>query len=207
MQIPFIKLSGAVVAIAALALVGAAAPASAAPAATASAAAVIVDPSTLTPEPPPGAICRAAGAQVICETSFEVHLVNEPAFELPCGLFYETVDDVRRGIRWYTDGLLTQRFVFQQAVGQWSLSPTGDGRVAEVTAHVSWRNTDVDPFAPEEEWPQTTVGMGLKIQADDGGIVYQEAGRWNPEGEYNGHLRFGAFDSPEAQASICSALT
>ena len=207
MQIPFMKLSGAVLAIAALALVGAVAPASAAPAAPASAAAVIVDPSTLTPEPPPGAVCRAAGVQVICQTSFESHVVNEPAFELPCGLVYDTADDVRRGIRWYTDGLLTQRYVFQQAVGHWSLSPTGDGRLAEVTAHVSWRNTDVDPFAPEEEWPQTTVGMGLKIQADDGGIVYQEAGRWNPEGEYNGHLRFGAFDSPEAQASICSALT
>lgn len=207
MKLSLAKSLGAGLAIAALALAGAVAPAAAAPAPRAPAAAVIVDPSTLTPAPPPGAICREAGAQVICETSFEVHLVNEPAFELPCGLFYETVDDVRRGIRWYTDGLLTRRSVFQQAVGQWSLSPTGEGRVAEVTAHVTWRNVDVDPFAPEETWPQITSGMGLKVQADDGGIVFQESGIGYPGGDYRGNQRFGEFGSPEALASICTALT
>jgi hypothetical protein len=169
--------------------------------------AATIDPSSLTPAPPPGAVCRDAGQQVICETSFEVHLVNEPAFELPCGLLYETIDDVRRGIRWYTDGLLTRRYVFQQAVGAWSLSPTGDGRHAELSAHVSWRNEDIDPFAPEEEWPQTLVGMGVRIMADDGGVVYQETGHWSPDGEHNGNQRFGSPDSPEAQASVCSALT
>lgn len=169
--------------------------------------AATVDPSTLTPAPPPGSVCRDAGQQVICETSFEIHTVNEPAFELSCGLFYETIDDVRRGIRWYTDGMLTRRFVFQQAVGSWSLSPSGDGRRVEVSAHASWRNDDIDPFAPEEEWPQTLVGMGLRIMADDGGVVYQETGRWSADGEHNGNQRFGPLDSPEAQASICSALT
>jgi hypothetical protein len=206
MRLPFTKSAGALLAVAALALAGAVSPAAAAPGSQVPAT-VIVDPSTLTPEPPPGAVCRQAGPQVICETSFEVHLVNEPAFELPCGVFYETVDDVRRGIRWYTDGLLTQRFVFQQAVGQWSLSPTGEGRVADVTAHVTWRNVDVDPFAPEDTWPQTTIGMGLKVQADDGGIVFQESGIGYPNGGFHGNQRFGQFGSPEALASICTALT
>jgi len=76
-----------------------------------------------------------------------------------------------------------------------------------ISAHASWRNEDIDPFAPEEEWPQTFVGMAWKIMADDGGVAYQETGRWSPDGGHNGNQRFGPLDSPEAQASICSALT
>jgi hypothetical protein len=77
-----------------------------------------VDPETLIPPPPPGSQCTATGAFIICATSFEVHTVNEPIldFDLPCGTIYETIDDVRRGIRWYDvdDLTIVKRLVFQQ---------------------------------------------------------------------------------------------
>ena len=59
-----------------------------------------------------------------------VDVVNETdhrGFGLPCGTLYETVYDLREGIRWYLDGKLVRRFVSQNAEGTWSLSPTGDG--------------------------------------------------------------------------------
>ena len=45
----------------------------------------IVDPSTLEPTPPPGAVCRADGPWTICQTTFLEEVVNEPVFDLPCG--------------------------------------------------------------------------------------------------------------------------
>ncbi|MGH3116449.1 MAG: hypothetical protein ACRDQ2_04945, partial [Gaiellales bacterium] len=61
------------------------------------AAGPIVDPSTLQPEPPPGAVCRADGPWTICQTTFLVDVVNEPIldFDLPCGTIYETIYDLR----------------------------------------------------------------------------------------------------------------
>jgi hypothetical protein len=41
------------------------------------AAGSIVDPSTLQP-PPPNAVCREDGRQVICDTFFVEEVVNEP---------------------------------------------------------------------------------------------------------------------------------
>ena len=50
-----------------------------------------VDPSTLTPEPPPGAECRATGNGVICDTVFDDSILTPvPVADLPCGTLYET---------------------------------------------------------------------------------------------------------------------
>ena len=129
------KLTGGVVA----ALVGAvliwmAAPAGAGP---------IVNPTALQPEPPLGAVCRADGPWTICQTTFLVDVVNEPIldFGLPCGTVYETIFDLREGIRWYLDGKLVKRFVSQNAEGTWSLSPTGAGPAVTVALHGTWRKS------------------------------------------------------------------
>src|SRR5688572_27672041 len=106
------------------------------------AAGPVVDPSTLQPEPPPGAVCRANGPWTICQTTFLVDVVNEPVvfLDLPCGTVYETIADVREGIRWYLDGKLVKRFVSQNAEGSWSLSPTGAGPVVKISLHANWRD-------------------------------------------------------------------
>jgi hypothetical protein len=170
-------------------------------------AAGVVDPSTLVPEPPPGATCRANGAGVICETTFDGSIQNEPAFTLPCGLVYETSDDVRRGIRWYVDGRLTQRFVFQNATGSWSLSPTGAGPLVTLIAHANWQNRDIDASAPEETWPMTTHGMLLRITGPDGRQILQYTGIERPDGSHSGLGQPPDIDSPAFQSAICNALT
>lgn len=165
-----------------------------------------VDPDTLTPPPPPGAACYEAGQQVICDTTFEVHLLNEPAFELPCGLLYETIDDVRRGIRWYSDSLLTKRLVFQQAAGFWTLSPDGSGPRVLISSHANWRNVGFDPTTPEEEWPTTFHGMQFQIKDEAGTVIFQISGRESPDG-FTGRGDFAEFESPELQERLCDALT
>jgi hypothetical protein len=167
----------------------------------------LIDPSTLFPEPPPGATCRANGAGVICETTFNGSVQNEPAFTLPCGLVYETSDDVRRGIRWYVDGRLTQRFVFQNATGSWSLSPTGAGPSVTLIAHDDWQNRDIDASAPGETWPTTTHGMLLRITGPDGRQLFQYTGIERPDGSHSGLGAPPDVDSPQFQSAICNALT
>src|SRR5262249_48514085 len=56
----------------------------------ASAGRPIPDPPVLQPPPPPGAVCRADGPHVICDTFLDTTLENEPVFDLPCGTVYET---------------------------------------------------------------------------------------------------------------------
>jgi hypothetical protein len=167
----------------------------------------LVDPSTLFPEPPPGAICRANGAGVICETTFNGSVLNEPAFPLPCGLIYESSDDVRRGVRWYVDGRLTQRFVFQNAAGSWSLSPTGDGPSVTLVAHDDWQNRSIDASTPEETWSTTSHGMILRITGPDGRPIFQYTGLEHPDGTHSGLGSWVDLDSPEIQSTICNALT
>ena len=83
-----------------------------------------VDPSTLTPEPPPGAECRATGNGVICDTVFDASIPTPlPVAELPCGTLHETNSDLRDGVRWHdAEGRLLERQVTQQLRGTWSLS-------------------------------------------------------------------------------------
>jgi len=77
-------------------------------------------------------------------------LAERTGVPTPCGLVYETADEVRRGIRWYVDGLLTRRFVFADDSGSWSLSPTGAGPAASWVGKGNWQNVDVDAEATEE---------------------------------------------------------
>jgi hypothetical protein len=165
-----------------------------------------VDPADVTPPPPPGATCKQAGRQVICQTSVEFHYQNQPAFELPCGLLYESIDDVRRGTRWYQDGLLTKRLVFQQARGSWSLAPNGAGPRLLIESHANWRNVDFDATAPEEEWPTTFHGLALQVKDEAGGIVFKFAGLETPE-RHSGIGSWEEFESPDVQARMCAALT
>jgi hypothetical protein len=167
-----------------------------------------VDPSTLVPEPPPGADCRSTGGgAVLCHTVFDASFQNEPAFVFPCGQVYESAQDVRRGTRWYDDGRLTRRFVFQAAAGSWSLSPEGSGPTVTWVAHDSWQNIDIDADAPEETWATTTHGMDFRVMGPSGSPLLHVAGLDLPTGEHRGTGDFATFESPEFQDAVCTALT
>ena len=57
-----------------------------------------VDPSTLTPPPPPGARCHTTGPdQVVCDTVLNETFENVPDFEAPCGMVYVSGTDFREG--------------------------------------------------------------------------------------------------------------
>jgi hypothetical protein len=166
-----------------------------------------VDPSTLTPEPPPGSSCRATGAGVVCATTFDATVENEPAFALSCGLVYESADDVRRGTRWYVDGRLTRRFVFQDASGSWSLSPTGAGPSVTWVAHANWQNVDIDADASEDTWPTVYHGMIFRLTGSDGQLIFQYSGLERPDGTHSGTGDWAEFESPAVDTAICDALT
>jgi hypothetical protein len=164
----------------------------------------LVDPSTLIPEPPPGAVCRADGQWIICHTSLSFAPLNEPGFELPCGLFYETGTDERRGIRWYTsDRLLARRFVSQDAETTWSLSPTGAGPFVTLIAHANWRNAYAVP-GDESTGPQITHGNEVTLKQQGGGVIAHIAGLDLSEFTHHGALRW--VDDPAVAASVCTAL-
>jgi hypothetical protein len=173
---------------------------SAAPAAAGSS----VDPDTLTPPPPPGATCQADGRFVICHTTFDVFLTNEPVFDLPCGTVYETSTDLREGIRWYLDGLLVKRLVFQQMDGSWSLSPTGSGPSVTIAAHANWSNLYAAP-GDESTGPQINHGDGFTASAPGFGVIVQLAGLDEADGTHHGTIRF--WDDPAVAAHLCEALT
>lgn len=169
------------------------------------AAGPLVDPSTLQPPPPPGAECRADGQWIICHTSLVLTPVNEPVAELPCGTVYETSTDVRRGIRWYnSDGKLVKRFVTQDLEGTWSLSPTGAGPTAKLSAHDNWRNVYAVP-GDESSGPTTFHGNGITVQAPGFGVIVHIAGLDLPDGTHRGVARI--FEDPEVAAELCAALT
>src|SRR5215207_11468731 len=90
-----------------------------------------IDPSTLQPPPPPDARCDPTGLYVICHTEIDFSVEAEPVTDLglPCGTVYFTATDVRRGLRFYENGLLVRRHVTAPAgvSGFISLSPTGEG--------------------------------------------------------------------------------
>jgi hypothetical protein len=165
-----------------------------------------VDPNTLIPPPPPGAECSATGAFVICHTDFVESALNEPIFDLPCGTIYETINDVRRGIRWYdsSDLMIVKRLVFQDAEGTWSLSPTGDGPTVMLTAHSNWRNLEFPDPLDESTWPTTFHGNGFTLQAPGFGVIAHIAGLDLPDGTHHGVAR--VIEDPTVAAELCSAL-
>jgi hypothetical protein len=166
----------------------------------------IVGPTALQPEPPPGAVCRADGSWTICQTTFDASHVNEPFpyLDLPCGTVYETVEDVRQGIRWYLDGRLVKRFVSQNAEGTWSLSPTGAGPTVTIELHASWRDEYAVP-GDESSASTTSHGSGFLVRASGFGVIAHIAGLDLPEGTHRGALRL--VDDPQEAERLCAALT
>jgi hypothetical protein len=191
-----ISLLAAIGAVAGGVLISMSAPAAAGP---------TVDPTTLEPVPPPGAVCRADGPWVICQTTFLLDLVNEPIadFDLPCGTLYETVYDLREGIRWYLDGKLVKRFVRQNAEGTWSLSPSGAGPTVKISFHVNWRNEYAVP-GDESSGTESLHGES-SVSAPGFGVIAHIAGLDLPDGTHRGVYRF--VDDPEVAARLCAALT
>jgi hypothetical protein len=186
-----------VIAVAGSTIILAAGPAAAGP---------VVDPSTLQPEPPPGAVCRANGPWTICQTTFLVDVVNEPIvfLDLPCGTVYETIVDLREGIRWYLDGKLVKRFVSQNAEGTWSLSPTGAGPTVKISLHANWRDEYAVP-GDESSGLTTFHGSGFTASAPGVGVLAHIAGLERPDGAHRGVFRI--IDDEEGAAKLCSALT
>jgi hypothetical protein len=164
-----------------------------------------VDPSTLQPQPPPGATCRLDGRFVICQTEFHEPFDAEPMFELPCGTVYQTSRDDREGIRWYEDGLLVRRFVSRHMSGYWTLSPTGEGPFVTISGHSNWR-TDYPIPGDEASERNTNHGLDLLAKAPDGGIIAQVTGVFFPDETHHGLFRIPEYD-PLVQAALCEALT
>jgi hypothetical protein len=177
--------------------VAGAAPASAGP---------TVDPSTLTPPPPPGAECRLDGQWGICQTSLVIERVNEPTeVVLPCGQPYETSTDVRRGIRFYNaEGLLVKRFATADVEGTWSLSPTGEGPTADVRANANWWIVLAVP-GDESTGELTQHGNEFTVSSPGFGVIVHIAGLDLPEGDHRGLFRVEA--DPQVAAELCAALT
>ena len=166
------------------------------------AAAGSVDPSTLTPAPPPDARCHTAGNQVICDTVLNFFPENEPAFDAPCGTLYLTGTDLRNGFRYYRDGLMTRRHVTAQLNGTLSLSPTGEGPTVKMTSHLNWWAYWPVPGAPGDG-VQTNHGVDIKISGPGLNSGFMLAGTFLPDGTAHGHLT--AF-SDDAFARLCAAL-
>jgi hypothetical protein len=164
-----------------------------------------VDPDTLNPPPPPGSSCQRDGRQVICHTVFVQDFVNEPVFELPCGLFYETSHDDRRGTRWYINGKLHTRFVSSSLHGTWSLSPVGAGPLVTLKGNANWRNVDIPFDQPEENWPITVHGNDITASAPGYGVILHIAGRDDPDGDHHG-TGVTDFDDPAVHAELCAAM-
>ena len=163
-----------------------------------------VDPSTLIPEPPPGALCHSSGNQVICDTQVDESILTPLAVaDLPCGTLYEMNSDVRQGTRWYDgDGLLVERHVTQQLRGTWSLSPDMSGPLVLITAHANWRDRLVIP-GDFESSSGSIQGSLFTVSAPGHGTIVRIAGRESPDGITG---RFDDFDDA-AIAGICAVLT
>lgn len=170
---------------------------------TASAGGPIPDPSVLQPPPPPGAVCRADGPQVICDTFLDTTLENEPVFDLPCGTVYETSVDTRDGTRWYADNLLVKRRVVAHLTGTWSLSPTGAGPTVAVDGNWNWW---IRLAVPGDESTGELTSHGTDVRVSGPGLagVIHDAGISYPDDTHHGIARL--LDTPEAAAALCAAL-
>jgi hypothetical protein len=163
-----------------------------------------VDPSTLTPPPPPGARCHTTGPhRVVCDTILNETFENLPDFELPCGVVYLTGTDFREGFRFYEDGLMVRRHVTADLDAIATLSPTGDGPSVRMTSHRNWWSVWPTPGGSDDEALYTQTGMDLKFSAPGLGASFQIAGRFDPEGNHSG--LFTAW-SDEAIDRLCEVL-
>jgi len=179
-----------------------------------------VDPSTLTPPPPAGAVCQETGQYVICQTYFdEDPVVNDPAFMISCGTgdrtVYLTETVHREGIRWYSaeEGLLVRRFVTEHEEGSLSLSPTGEEPTVRVFDHNTWVDNYTTP-GDEDSAITTFHGNGFRIVLPGGGDLLHIAGfDQEPDGPFHGIARdlnvdedTGFVSDPEVNAALCAAL-
>ena len=172
-------------------------------AANADAGRPIPDTSVLQPPPPAGAVCRADGPYVICDTFLDLAATNEPVFDLPCGTVYETSTDHRDGTRWYVDNLLVKRRVVAHFSGTWSLSPAGAGPTVAVVGNWNWWIRLTVP-GDESTGELTSHGSDLRVTGPGLGGSIHDAGITYPDGSHRGISRF--FDTPEASAALCTAL-
>jgi hypothetical protein len=165
-----------------------------------------VDPSTLTPPPPPDARCHTTGPdRVVCDTVLNQTLEAVPDFfDAPCGPLYLTGTDFREGFRFYEDGLMVRRHVTGDFRVIASLSPTGAEPTIRLFAHWNWWHVWPIPGGTDEEGIVTETGMSLKAVAPGIGSAFQIAGRFDPDGDHTG--RFTAF-SEDSFAALCAALT
>jgi hypothetical protein len=166
----------------------------------------IVDPSTLQP-PPPNAVCRDDGRQIICDTFLDEDAVNEPItdFDLPCGTIYETSHYHGAGTRWYVDRLVVKRHVAASLAGTWSLSPTGAGPTVTISGNFSTWTVWTTP-GDDSTQVETASGSDFKISAPGFGVILHDAGRTYPDGTHHGVTAEFPF-TPEVEAALCAALT
>ena len=164
-----------------------------------------VDPSTLTPEPPPGARCQSAGNQVICDTQLDESILTPTAVgDLPCGTLYETKSDVRQGTRWYdAEGLLVERHVTQQLRGTWSLSPDMSAPIVLIAAHANWRDRLAVPGDFDSNSGHDATARCSMSRRPDTGRFSTRPDTKAPDG-FTG--RFDEFDDATI-AELCEALT
>jgi hypothetical protein len=169
------------------------------------AAGEIVDPNTLIPVPPPGAVCRADGNGTICHTGTSLAPVNEPAWTPPCGTVYVTGTDDRRGIRWYnSENKLVERFVSEDVEETLSLSSAGLGPTATASVHYNSRDLYAAPGDMSTAVTEAH-GVGLTIQAPGFGVIAHIAGLDPQEGDHRGI--FHDVGDPAVDAELCAALT
>ena len=178
----------------------------------------IVNPNTLTPTPPPDThpVCKQTGHYVICHTWTDER-IDEPEFKLSCGTGVRTVYLTslahRKGIRWYSDGLLVRRFVTEHEEGSLSLSPTGEEPTVRVFDHNTWVDNYTTP-GDEDSAITTFHGNGFRIVLPGGGDLLHIAGfDQEPDGPFHGIARdlnvdedTGFVSDPEVNAALCAAL-
>jgi hypothetical protein len=170
-------------------------------------AGAIVDPSTLQP-PPPNAVCRDDGRQIICDTFVDEVAVNEPItdFDLPCGTIYETSHYHGDGTRWYVDRLVVKRHVAASLDGTWSLSPTGAGPTVKISGYWSIWTVWTTPGDNSTAVDTSSSGNDFKVSAPAFGVILHDAGHTYPDGTHHGVTAEFPF-TPEVEAALCAALT
>ena len=159
----------------------------------------LVDPTMLTPPLKQFRVCFEDGPWVKCDTSGVDSLSNEPAFDLPCGLAYETSTDTQHATRWYRDGLLVERITQSNVRGTLSLSPTGAGISVGVAADQTF---DERFLVPGDLSSDSEVSHGNFLRIDGLGSLGRDTGIYLPDGMHHGLFTLG----DEADAQLCALL-
>ena len=163
-----------------------------------------VDPATLSPQPPGGAVCWSTGTAVRCDTVFDASYANEPAMDLPCGTVYATATDIRTSIRTYEAGLLVRRQVHVTADGFWTLSPTGAGPKVTFVTHSGFGEDYLVP-GDLSSAVGSAQGTDLLARSPQGGVIVHISGQTHGEERFTGH--FVPPDDPSVAPALCAALT